>query len=251
MTTTATTATSCRAVRPFEQPPRTVHDAGERTNELRRRTLYETTANQAATASKRAASGGGGGGGGPRYENTANGDLRVHVTDRATKASCMRYSYSQAAMLDARVGAAASRARCGGAAQLRAAHAASSASRKRGGLYEAGQALTRYHDATSLLTDTSLNVGDYNRVVYEPNARLDSGDAAFPGLVVDPSGVVFARPYASSGYVDICGALALDADMCLNTPATSVSPYVRATAASAVLDACLGRPFGRTRFVGF
>lgn len=249
MTTAATTATSCRATRCFEQPPRPARDAGERTRELGRRTLYETTANQAATASKRA------GASGPRYENTANGDLRVHVTDRAAKASCMRYSYSQAAMIDARVGAAASRARCGGAAQLRAAHAASSASRKRGGLYEAGQALTRYHDATALLTDTSLNVGDYNRVVYDPNARLDSADAAFPGLVVDPSGAVFARPYASSAYVDICGGLALDADMCLNTPppqmSTSVSPYVRATAAAAVLDVCLGRPLGRTRFVGF
>lgn len=228
--------------RSLERPPITVRDASDRTRRLRQRTLYETTANQAAAASKRD--------GATSYENTANGDLRVSVTDRASKTSCLRYSYSQAALLDVNMGSVFSKSRCADTVQLREIHARSSASQTHGGLYEASQTLTRYHDATALLTDTSLNAGNYNRIIYEPNARLSSTSGAFPGLVVDPSGEVLSQPYMLSDYVDICGSIASDLSLSAPPSSASVSAYVRATAEMATLDVCLGFPFGRTRFVG-
>lgn len=237
----------------FEQPDsRSAHtgpglSAGDRTASLRRRTLFETTKAQAKTALKRHDRGQ------PLATNDANGDLRF---DPATK--CLHYSYSHAAHLDANVGAALSRGRCGdtpaGVAQVKhiEAKGLAGATRRRGGIYESGSTLASYVAPGEFQVDASHNAGAYNRIFYDPHSRLGSDNAGYPGLVVDPSGT--AASFAANGYlkwtaVDICGGGALKADMCLNTlDATALPPLLRALAPAAVLDACGSHfPF-RTHF---
>lgn len=225
--------------------------AGDRTTSLKRRTLFETTRSQAKTALKRYERGQ------PLVPNDANGDLRFDPSS-----NCLRYSYSHAAHLDAAMGSALSRGRCGdtpaGVAQVKhiEAEGLAGATKRRGGLHESGSTLASYVAPGAFQVDASHNGGAYNRILYDPYNRLSSDASGFPGLVVDPSGTALPPHGATSwsGYlahsvVDICGGGALKADMCLNRLDGAVlPPLLRALAPAAILDACGSHFPVRTHF---
>lgn len=212
--------------RNYEQPnEHERRDASDRTRALRRRTLYETTAKQIKTKTKKPLNG-------VEYANTANGDIRLD-------GDCLRFSYSHAAHIDAAVGKVLTQANCATPAALRDAQSKRSAPPRAS--YDTKQSVTSYTNV--IMTDVSYNAGKYNQMTYDPNDRLESSDTTFPGVIVDPSGVVLTRPL---NYVDMC-ANAFGVDFCLNTVvATAVPPVLQRSAA--VMDACFGFPF-RTKFV--
>lgn len=226
-----------RPLRHHEQPGAGRRDAGDRTRALRRRTLYQTTANQAKAATKRPPPGHG-----KDYANDANGDLRLDVS--LNNFACLRYSYSHAAQLDVAVGRALAQASCATPAALRAAHDSARKGVPRAA-FEAAQSVTSYTNV--IMTDVSYGVGKYNQMVYDPNARLDSTSKAYPGVIVDPSGVIFAARPHMNPYVDACSNV-FAADMCLNTiVATAAPPLLQRTAEAVIMDACFGFPM-RTVF---
>lgn len=216
----------------FEGPA--ARTAGERTERLRRRVLYETTACL-----------------GPG--EGANGDLRLDPSS-----ACLRFSYSAAALLDANVGRAASEAhralQRSGDASVLALHLdpRSTTLRKRGALGESGATVKALTDGATFSVDVSHGAGMYNRVVYDPHARLRTSSVDYPGLAVDPSGLL-VRGYDASPLVDVC-ANAIGPDMSLaRVSAAKAAPPLRSAEVvhRAALDARLGAPAGRFAFVRF
>jgi hypothetical protein len=228
-----------RPLRRYEQPNAGRRDAGDRTQALRRRTLYQTTASQAKTAMKRPL------GYGSEYANNANGDLRLDVS--LNNFACMRYSYSHATQLDVAVGKVLAQACKATPTALRAAHERAGRKAPPRAAFETTQSITNY-GANVIVTDACYNRGLYNRMVYDPNNRLKSGNAGFPGVIVDPSGAIFTIPQHKNPYIDVCSNM-FGTDMCLNTVvATAIPPLLRQTAEAVVMDACFGFPL-RTKFV--
>ena len=228
-----------RPLRRYEQPNAGRRDAGDRTQALRRRTLYQTTASQAKTATKRPL------GYGSEYANNANGDLRLDVS--LNNFACMRYSYSHATQLDVAVGKVLAQACTATPTALRAAHERAGRTAPPRAAFETTQSITNY-GANVIVTDACYNRGLYNRMVYDPNNRLKSGNAGFPGVIVDPSGAIFTIPPHKNPYIDVCSNM-FGTDMCLNTVvATAIPPLLRQTAEAVVMDACFGFPL-RTKFV--
>jgi hypothetical protein len=216
----------------FEGPA--ARTAGERTERLRRRVLYETTACL-----------------GPG--RGANGDLRLDPSS-----ACLRFSYSAAALLDANVGRAASEAhralRYNGDASVLALHAnpRSTTLLKRGALSESGATIKALTDGATFSVDVSHGAGLYNRVIYDPHARLRTSSVDYPGLAVDPSALLI-KGYDASTLVDVC-ANAIGLDMSLvRVSAAKAAPALRAPEAvhQAALDVRLGAPLGRFAFVRF
>jgi hypothetical protein len=212
--------------------------AGDRTQSLRRRILYDTTAAQIRTATKFY--------NGQDVPNEANGDLRFKATNAGRTSGCLQFSYSHAAHLDANLGSVLSKGRCATVAQVRALHEKRHVTLKRGGLHETGTAIASYTANNQFQVDLSYNAGKYNRIVYVPHDRLNSGSASYPGLSVDPSGTV-VREYLQSTVIDVCGS-AFTTDMSLvKVSTTDLPPLLRATQTQAIVDVCFGFPL-RTRF---
>ena len=223
--------------RNYEQPNDAQRrDAGDRTHALRRRTLYNTTANQVNTPTKKPL------GCGIEYTNNTNGDLLLDVS-RGNYA-CLRYSYSHAAQLDAALGKSLSQAKCATAAQLHNTYINAGKNIPPRSLFETSQSITSYTNVFT--TDVSYNGGKQNQITYDSNNRLDSDDKAFPGIIVDPSRNVFIYPQHMNPYVDVCSN---ELDLCLNSVRnTTVPQLLRNTANSIIMDACFGFPL-RTMFV--
>jgi hypothetical protein len=220
-------------------PPRRVRHAGERTERLRRRTLYETTAAQDPTLHK--------GAGRHAEPHATNGDAALAAC--AGGGALVRACRTHAARIDLAVGRVHSTADRWSDAALRRAQEGADAARgarasKSGALAETAQAVVARLDAARLalgqrvglpVADVSFGAGRYNRVHYEGAAR-PAGAAV---LAVDPCGNV--APHALDGHVAI-RARALPEPAGALDAAAGASALLRARAEDAVFDACFGYP---------
>ena len=162
-------------------------DAGERTRDLHRRELYRTTSCQ-SLMNKRV--------GNHTYLNNENGNLLLLGNKNNANQTCLLHSKSYRDYMDVNRGFCLEKAitnpQYDGAVE------------KSGKGYESQFSVVDYQSNIVTNISQTSDASKYNRLIYDVNGPIDTTNVAYPGVIVDPSGVLFTSCVNSMNFVDVC-----------------------------------------------